>query len=83
MGLQTESDYLVNKAAAIEVKAVPVLVFPGWYVSLGSRVPFPILNHKQLASTLPKSGDASFSQEQINAIAYQVAQRAVQGERDK
>lgn len=73
----------LSKAAGIEVKAVPVLVFPGWYVSRGSRVPFPILNHKQLASTLPKSGNASFSQEQINAIAYQVAQRAVQGERDK
>ncbi|WP_246840656.1 nuclease-related domain-containing protein [Lacimicrobium sp. SS2-24] len=73
----------LSTAAGIEVKAVPVLVFPGWYVSRGSRVPFPILNHKQLAITLPKSGNTSYSQEQINAIAYQVAQRAVQGERDK
>ncbi|GGO66138.1 nuclease-related domain-containing protein [Bowmanella pacifica] len=69
----------LSKASGVKITAVPVLVFPGWFINLQSRPPFPILNHKQLATALPRSGNTQLSQEQINAICYQVAQRSVQG----
>lgn len=69
----------LSKASGMKITAVPVLVFPGWFINLQSRPPFPILNHKQLATALPRSGNTQLSQEQINAICYQVAQRSVQG----
>ncbi|MBT1444859.1 NERD domain-containing protein [Shewanella sp. JM162201] len=72
----------LSKAAGIEITAVPVLVFPGWYIRLQSRPPFPLLNHKQILGTLPKVGNCQLTQEQINAIAWQVAQRAVEGPRE-
>lgn len=69
----------LSKASGVKITAVPVLVFPGWFINLQSRPLFPILNHKQLATALPRSGNTQLSQEQINAICYQVAQRSVQG----
>ncbi|MCG9722951.1 nuclease-related domain-containing protein [Shewanella sp. Isolate7] len=42
----------LTKASGVKVNAMPVLVFPGWYVTNQSRPPFPILNHKQLVKTL-------------------------------
>ncbi|MDF2180139.1 nuclease-related domain-containing protein [Aliiglaciecola sp. CAU 1673] len=72
----------LTKACGFEISAVPVLVFPGWFVKLQSRVPFPILNHKMIVSTLPKNGNSQFTQEQINVISWQVAQRSIQGKRD-
>ena len=72
----------LTKASGIEVNAMPVLVFPGWYVTNQSRPPFPILNHKQLVKTLPKVNGHKdygqlFTQQQVDAIVYQVAQRCL------
>ncbi|MFV7785083.1 nuclease-related domain-containing protein [Shewanella marisflavi] len=72
----------LSKASGVEVNAMPVLVFPGWYVTNQSRPPFPILNHKQLVKTLPKVNGhkeygQTFTQQEIDAIVYQVAQRCL------
>jgi hypothetical protein len=55
----------------------PVLVFPGWYVTSQTRPPFPILNHKQLVKTIPAVRTQALSQQQVDAIVYQVAQRCL------
>lgn len=72
----------LSKSTGFEVVAMPVLVFPGWYIRVQSRPPFPILNHKQILGTLPRVGNCQLSQERINAIAWQIAQRAIEGPRD-
>ncbi|QDO84135.1 NERD domain-containing protein [Shewanella psychropiezotolerans] len=69
----------LTKAVGQSTLALPVLVFPGWYVTTQTKPPFPIINHKQLVGTIPKLNRITYNQEQINAIAYQVAQRCVQG----
>ncbi len=63
----------------VAIHPIPVLVFPGWYVINKSKPPFPILNHKQLVKTIPTIATQTLSQEQVNAISYQVAQRCLQG----
>jgi hypothetical protein len=55
----------------------PVLVFPGWFVTSQTRPPFPILNHKQLVKTIPAVQTQALSQQQVDAIVYQVAQRCL------
>ena len=72
------SDWL-TKAVGQTTLALPVLVFPGWYVKHQTNPPFPIINHKQLLGTIRKLNKNIYNQEQINAIAYQIAQRCTQG----
>ncbi|QBF83777.1 NERD domain-containing protein [Shewanella maritima] len=72
----------LTKATGNPVTATPVLVFPGWYITNKSRPPFPILNHKQLAKTLPtmtsnQQGGKLLSPQEVKAIVYQVAQRCL------
>ncbi|MFG0833463.1 nuclease-related domain-containing protein [Aeromonas bivalvium] len=69
----------LSKAVGTAIPVTPVLVFPGWYIKLQSRPPFPVISHKQLVTTLPRLGSLLFSQAQINALSYQIAQRCVQG----
>ncbi|GGP78983.1 nuclease-related domain-containing protein [Shewanella ulleungensis] len=72
----------LTKATGQQVFASPVLVFPGWYVTSQTKPPFPILNHKQLVKTIPalrsnKEVTQTLSQQQVEAIVYQVAQRCL------
>ena len=67
----------LTKATGQPVFASPVLVFPGWYVTSQTRPPFPIINHKQLVKTLPSVRTQSLSQQQVDTIVYQVAQRCL------
>ncbi|AEG11433.1 NERD domain protein [Shewanella baltica OS183] len=69
----------LTKAVGQSIPVIPVLVFPGWMVKSQTKPPFPIINHKQVAITLPKMNAAIFTQEQVNAIAYQIMQRCLQG----
>ncbi|MGI2179042.1 hypothetical protein [Shewanella frigidimarina] len=56
-----------------------------WYVGLIDRLlvtsqtkpPFPILNHKQLVKTIPAVRTQALTQQQVDAIVYQVAQRCL------
>jgi hypothetical protein len=67
----------LTKATGQQVFSSPVLVFPGWYVTSQTRPPFPILNHKQLVKTIPAVRTQALSQQQVDAIVYQVAQRCL------
>ena len=67
----------LTKATGEQIFSSPVLVFPGWYVTSQTRPPFPIINHKQLVKTLPSVRTQSLSQQQVDAIVYQVAQRCL------
>lgn len=67
----------LTKAVGLNITPTPVLVFPGWFVTNQSKPPFPILNHKQLVKTLPSVNSQTFTQQQVDAIVYQVAQRCL------
>ncbi|MFG0457178.1 nuclease-related domain-containing protein [Shewanella mangrovisoli] len=67
----------LTKATGSPVAATPALVFPGWYVTSQSKPPFPILNHKQLVGTIPKLKTQDLTQQQVDTIIYQVAQRCL------
>ena len=67
----------LTKATGSPVAATPVLVFPGWYVTSQSKPPLPILNHKQLVGTIPKLKTQDLTQQQVDSIIYQVAQRCL------
>ncbi len=56
---------------------LPVLCFPGWFVELKQRPPFPIVSHKQIVKTILSMRQVSLNQEQQRAICYQVVQRAL------
>ncbi len=70
------SQWLI-KATGTPVSSTPVLVFPGWYVTSQSKPPFPILNHKQLVGTIPIIKTQDLTQQQVDTIIYQVAQRCL------
>jgi hypothetical protein len=67
----------LTKATGFSVTSSAVLVFPGWFVTSQTRPPFPILNHKQLVKTIPAVRTQALSQQQVDAIVYQVAQRCL------
>lgn len=67
----------LSKATGNPVTSTPVLVFPGWFVTSQSKPPFPILNHKQLVKVLPTAGNQELTQQQVDAIVYQVTQRCL------
>ncbi|MDT3279663.1 hypothetical protein Q4Q50_05045 [Shewanella sp. SP2S1-2] len=67
----------LTKATGTPVSSTPVLVLPGWYVTSQSKPPFPILNHKQLVSTIPTLKTQALTQQQVDTIIYQVAQRCL------
>ncbi|MGI2225061.1 nuclease-related domain-containing protein [Shewanella frigidimarina] len=67
----------LTKATGQQVFSSPVLVFPGWFVTSQTKPPFPILNHKQLVKTIPAVRTQTLSQQQVDAIVYQVAQRCL------
>jgi hypothetical protein len=63
----------LTKATGFSITSSAVLVFPGWFVTSQTRPPFPILNHKQLVKTIPAVRTQALSQQQVDAIVYQVA----------
>jgi hypothetical protein len=67
----------LTKATGEQIFSSPVLVFPGWFVTSQTRPPFPILNHKQLVKTIPAVRTQPLTQQQVDAIVYQVAQRCL------
>lgn len=67
----------LTKATGTPVTSTPVLVFPGWFVTSQSKPPFPIVNHKQLVGTIPTLRTQALTQQQVDSIIYQVAQRCL------
>lgn len=67
----------LTKATGTPVAATPVLVFPGWFVTCQTKPPFPIVNHKQLVGTIPTLRTQALTQQQVDTIIYQVAQRCL------
>lgn len=72
----------LTKATGSPVAATPALVFPGWYVTSQSKPPFPHLcnkelNHRLLVGTIPKLKTQDLTQQQVDTIIYQVAQRCL------
>jgi hypothetical protein len=73
----------LTKATGEQIFSSPVLVFPGWFVTSQTRPPFPILNHKQLVKTIPAVRTQALSQQQVDTIVYQVAQRCLSKSEDE
>lgn len=69
----------LNKASGMQLNVMPLLVYPGWFVNLKSKPPFPVLNHKQLEKTIPTLRGTQLDPMQINAVSYQVVQRCLTG----
>ncbi|WP_299791440.1 nuclease-related domain-containing protein [uncultured Shewanella sp.] len=67
----------LTKSVGLPINPLPVLVFPGWFVTSQSKPPFPIMNHKQLVKAIPTLRSQAFTHEQVNAIVYQVAQKCL------
>lgn len=67
----------LTSATGQQIFSSPILVFPGWYVTSQTKPPFPIINHKQLIKALPTVRTQTLSQQQVDAIVYQVAQRCL------
>ncbi|MCL1090059.1 NERD domain-containing protein [Shewanella profunda] len=67
----------LTKATGTPVSSTPVLVFPGWYVTCQTKPPFPIISHKFLVGTIPTLRTQALTQQQVDTIIYQVAQRCL------
>ena len=72
----------LTKATGTLVAATPALIFPGRFVTSQSKPPFPHLcnkefNHKQLVGTIPTLKTQALTQQQVEQIIYQVAQRCI------
>jgi hypothetical protein len=67
----------LTKSTGSPVTSTPILVFPGWFVTNQTKPPFPIISHKLLVKTIPKISTQTLSQQQVDAIVYQVAQRCL------
>jgi len=60
------------------------LVLPGWYVDLKQRANDPyVLSGKALSGQLPKLTVGSLDLGQVQAVAYQVAQRVRDVDRER
>ncbi|MFY8351057.1 nuclease-related domain-containing protein [Pseudoalteromonas sp. SSM20] len=69
------NDWLVKSTGIKHLNTTPVLTFPGWWVELKSKPPFPIVNHKQLPSALTSMQSSSLTSEEVSQICYQIVQR--------
>ncbi|MCE9685498.1 NERD domain-containing protein [Shewanella sp. AS16] len=67
----------LTKATGQAITSTPILVFPGWFITSQTKPPFPIVSHKYLVGTIPSLRNQTLSQQQVDAIVYQVAQRCM------
>ena len=67
----------LTKATGSPVATTPALEFPGWYITNQSKPPFSINSHKFLVGTIPSIESQTLSQQQVEQIIYQVAQRCL------
>lgn len=67
----------LTKATGTPVATTPALVFPGWYITHDSKPPFPIISHKNLVRAIPTLKTQALTQQQVEQIIYQVAQRCM------
>lgn len=67
----------LTKATGSAIAATPILVFPGWFITHDSKPPFPIISHKNLVRAIPTLKTQALSQQQVEQIIYQVAQRCM------
>lgn len=72
----------LTRATGSPVAATPALVFPGWYVTNQQKLQFPYLcnkelSHKQLVGTISTLKTQALTQQQVDSIIYQVAQRCL------
>lgn len=65
------TDWL-NKMTGLGLAAIPVLVFPGWYVAPKGMGPVIVVNHKQLAGTILRQPRGVLTGEQVELIARQL-----------
>ncbi|TCK06134.1 nuclease-related domain-containing protein [Marinobacterium mangrovicola] len=72
------------ESTGFEVPVAGVLVLPGWYVELKQRATDPyVLSGKALSSQLPKLKAGSMELGEVQAVAYQVAQRVRDVDRER
>ncbi|EWH05513.1 nuclease [Pseudoalteromonas lipolytica SCSIO 04301] len=65
----------LNEATGFQTQVTPILCFPGWFVELKQRPPFPIVSHKQLAKAILSMRKCQLNEVMQKAICYQVIQR--------
>ena len=72
-GAKWVSEWL-SEATGMSVKAIPVLVFPGWFINRKRPGDILVLNHNQLA-TLANEKSRQLDQGEITHVVYQIKQK--------
>lgn len=62
----------LQQRTGLAVKPQPVLALPGWYVVPKGLGPVLVLNHKQLATAIPRQSAGNLTPQQIDLIARQL-----------
>ena len=65
----------LSRASGVKFIAEPVLLFPGWYVEVKTKPPFPLIgNPEYIIKELKKKTQVNLTPEQCGQIAWQVEQ---------
>ena len=67
----------LSEATGYSTQITPILCFPGWFVELKQRPPFPIVSHKQLSKAILSMRQNQLDEAMQKAICYQVVQRCL------
>ena len=67
----------LSEATGFQTKITPILCFPGWFIELKQRPPFPIVSHRQLAKTILSMRQNQIDGAMQKAICYQAVQRSL------
>ncbi|RZF90249.1 NERD domain-containing protein [Pseudoalteromonas sp. N1230-9] len=67
----------LSEATGYSTQITPILCFPGWFVELKQRPPFPIVSHKQLSKAILSMRQNQLDETIQKAICYQVVQRCL------
>lgn len=66
----------LSSATGMEVKSLPVIVLPGWFLDRKEKTLVHCLAGKEICSTLPKINSQRLTPEEIERISHQVFQRS-------
>ncbi|MDN4504029.1 nuclease-related domain-containing protein [Alteromonadaceae bacterium BrNp21-10] len=67
----------LTQATGINVPVWPVVNIPGWFVRNGKNQTMLIASTRNLTASLMKANKFTFDEKQVDAIAYQVRQKAL------
>lgn len=65
----------LSRATAVDVRALPVLALPGWFVELGGKGSVSVYNGRQLSQLLRSRHAHALSEQEMQRVVHQVEQR--------